>query len=47
MYCRDVKQLADSWKISSFPKQTDGEHHALADAEWCASTWAYVMTWVR
>ena len=35
-YCRDLKQLMDTYSIkkSDLPKQTDTNHHALADARW-------------
>ena len=34
MYCRDIKQLADSLGNPELPKQTSAEHHALNDAHW-------------
>lgn len=35
MYCRDVKQLADSLGNPKIPKQDTVEHNALSDALWC------------
>lgn len=42
MYCRDLKQLADSLDKSRFddPK---GEHNALADARWNMEFYNYLM----
>ena len=34
MYCRDIKQLADSLGNPELPKQNSAEHHALNDAHW-------------
>lgn len=35
MYCRDLKQLADTLGIDRFPQpKPDAEHNALADAQW-------------
>lgn len=34
MYCRDIKQLCDELGNPELPKQTSGEHNALADALW-------------
>src|SRR4051812_41018390 len=34
MYCRDIKQLADSLGNPRLPEQDGTEHHALADARW-------------
>lgn len=34
MYCRDIKQLADSKGNPRLPEQGKGEHHALEDARW-------------
>lgn len=34
MYCRDIKQLADSLGNPELPTQGKGEHDALADARW-------------
>ena len=39
MYCRDVKQLADSKGNPKLAKQETQEHNALADAIWCAQAW--------
>lgn len=35
-YCRDLKQLASMLRVpkAAFPKQPQGEHHALHDARW-------------
>ena len=32
MYCRDIKQLCDDLGDPRLPEQSEGEHHALADA---------------
>lgn len=42
MYCRDLKQLADSLDKPRFegPK---GEHHALTDAKWNKAFYEYLM----
>ena len=42
-YCRDVKQLADSVGNPKLPKQDSQEHNALADAEWCAEAWHFLI----
>lgn len=34
MFCRDLKQRAESLGNPEIPKQISGEHHALADAKW-------------
>ena len=34
MYCRDLKQLADSKGNPRLPKQESTEHNALEDARW-------------
>jgi hypothetical protein len=34
MYCRDIKQLADSLGNPKLPEQTSTEHNALDDALW-------------
>lgn len=34
MYCRDVKQLADSLGVTELPPQPATEHNALSDAIW-------------
>jgi hypothetical protein len=34
MYCRDIKQLADSFANPNLPEQKTGEHNALEDARW-------------
>jgi len=43
MYCRDVKQLCDEAGNPELPKQTSGEHHALADAKWTRKAWDFLM----
>jgi len=42
MYCRDIKQLADSLGNPDIPKQEEGEHNALADARWNRDAWTYL-----
>jgi hypothetical protein len=42
MYCRDVKQLADSLGNPKLPDQTSQEHHALADALWTREAWEFL-----
>lgn len=42
MYCRDVKQLADSAGNPALPKQSETEHHALADARWTKEAWQFL-----
>lgn len=42
MFCRDVKQLADSLGNPQLPPQESGEHHALADALWCRQAWQFL-----
>ena len=44
MYCRDIKQLLDSCGKVDVPKQTDGEHNALADAKWNKKTYDLLMS---
>lgn len=39
MFCRDVKQLADSLGNPDLPEQKSNEHYALADALWCREAW--------
>jgi hypothetical protein len=39
MYCRDVKQLADSLGNPKLPEQTGTPHNALADAVWTKQAW--------
>lgn len=43
MYCRDVKQLCDSLGNPKLPKETDVEHHALADAMWTKRAWEFLQ----
>ncbi len=42
MYCRDLKQWADSLGGPRLPEQTSTEHHALADAEWNREAWIFL-----
>jgi 3'-5' exoribonuclease Rv2179c-like domain len=42
MYCRDVKQLADSIGNPHLPANYLMDHHALADAKWAAEAWRYL-----
>lgn len=42
MYCRDVKQLADSLGSPALPKQESAEHDALADALWTEKAWKFL-----
>lgn len=43
MYCRDVKQLADSLGNPDLPVQDGPEHHALADAIWTRNAWNFLV----
>lgn len=42
MFCRDVKQLADSLGNPKIPVQNANEHDALADAIWAQRAWTYL-----
>lgn len=42
MYCRDVRQLADSLGNPTLPEQKSQEHNALSDAIWCAQAWQFL-----
>jgi hypothetical protein len=43
MFCRDVKQLADSLGNPDLPPQdTSTEHNAMADAQWTRSAWEFL-----
>lgn len=42
MYCRDLKQFADSLGNPPLPAQGKGEHHALADALWTKRAWEFL-----
>lgn len=42
MYCRDVKQLADSLGNPELPKQVGVEHHAMSDATWTKEAWQFL-----
>ncbi len=44
MYCRDVKQFADSLGNPELPKQTTTKHHALADARWTREAWQFLSS---
>jgi len=44
MYCRDVKQLCDQMGNPTLPKQSNVEHHALADAIWTKRAWIFLLT---
>lgn len=44
MYCRDVKQLADSLGNPKLPKQVTVEHNALSDAMWTCEAWQFLET---
>lgn len=44
MYCRDIKQLCDELGNPELPKQTKGEHHALADARWNKQAWEFLQS---
>lgn len=41
MYCRDLKQLADTLGKPKFPEPT-GEHNALVDAKWSMEFYNYL-----
>lgn len=43
MWCRDVKQLCDSLGNPHLPMQEGQEHDAMADAEWTAEAWRYLV----
>lgn len=43
MYCRDLKQLCDMLGNPKLPEQKSAEHNALADAEWCADSWKWLV----
>lgn len=43
MFCRDVKQLADSLGNPKLPEQKTAEHHALADAIWTQEAWKFLQ----
>lgn len=42
MYCRDIKQLCDSFGNPRLPEQGNGEHHALADARWNKAAYEFL-----
>lgn len=44
MYCRDIKQLADSLGDHELPKQNSVEHNALNDAHWNRIAYDYLTT---
>lgn len=41
-YCRDIKQECDRLGNPELPKQTEGEHNALADARWNKQAWEFL-----
>lgn len=43
MFCRDVKQLCESFGNPKLPEQSTTEHHALADALWTKQAWDYLQ----
>lgn len=43
MYCRDLKQLADSLGNPPLPEQKAGHHHALADAQHARLRWEFLQ----
>jgi hypothetical protein len=43
MFCRDVKQLADSLGDPKLPPQLSQEHNALRDAEWTHDSWQFLQ----
>lgn len=43
MFCRDVKQLAESLGNPKLPEQEGPEHNALADAIWTRQAWDYLV----
>jgi 3'-5' exoribonuclease-like protein len=42
MYCRDIKQWADTVGNPRLPEQTSTEHNALADAQWNRRAWEFL-----
>lgn len=42
MYCRDIKQLCDSFGNPRLPKQESNEHHALNDARWNLQSYRFL-----
>lgn len=42
MYTRDIKQWCDALGNPRLPEQGKGEHHALADARWNKTAWAFL-----
>lgn len=42
MYCRDVKQFADSLGNPELPKQTSAVHSASSDAAWTKQAWQFL-----
>ena len=47
MYCRDIKQFADSIGNPTLPLQTSTEHHALADALWNRKAYDFLVAQSR
>jgi hypothetical protein len=44
MFCRDVKQLADSFGNPQLPGKPLVEHNALSDAIWTAEAWQFLTS---
>lgn len=47
MYCRDVKQFADSLGNPQLPKQTSAEHNARTDAVWTKEAWEFLRDYAK
>lgn len=47
MYCRDIKQWADSLGNPELPRQAEGEHNALADAKHNRVMWEFLHDYER
>jgi hypothetical protein len=43
MYCKDLKQLYDHYKMTKKPKDPVGEHNALVDARWNRELYRYIQ----
>lgn len=43
MFCMDIKQLCVSLGNPELPKQTNTEHHALADARWNVAAYKFLL----
>lgn len=44
MYCRDVKQLADSKGNPRLPERILEEHNAMNDAQWTREAWLFLQS---